>query len=69
MLLPSLSMVFDGSGPLVKQCDGFNGSLWPMMECHLMVIFLGFSFMATYDEIENTVFSIFKISRKCAGTK
>ena len=28
MLLPSLSMVFDGSGPLVKRCDGFNGSLW-----------------------------------------
>ena len=28
MLLPSLSMVFDGSGPLVKQCDGFDGSLW-----------------------------------------
>ena len=21
-------MVFDGSGPLVKRCDGFNGSLW-----------------------------------------
>ena len=28
MLLPSLSMVFNGSGPLVKRCDGFNGSLW-----------------------------------------
>ena len=31
ILLPSassLSMVFDGSGPLVKRCDGFNGSLW-----------------------------------------
>ena len=28
MLLPSLSMVFDGSGPLVKRCDGFDGSLW-----------------------------------------
>ena len=28
MLLPSLLMVFDGSGPLVKQCDGFDGSLW-----------------------------------------
>ena len=22
------SMVFYGSGPLVKRCDGFNGSLW-----------------------------------------
>ena len=22
-------MVFDGSGPLVKQCNGFDGSLWP----------------------------------------
>ena len=21
-------MVFDGSGPLVKRCDGFDGSLW-----------------------------------------
>ena len=28
MLLPSLSMVFDGSGPLVNRCDGFDGSLW-----------------------------------------
>ena len=28
MLLPSLSMVFDGSGALVKRCDGFDGSLW-----------------------------------------
>ena len=28
MLLPSLSMVFDGSGPLVKRCDGFDGSSW-----------------------------------------
>ena len=28
MLLPSRSMVFGGSRPLVKQCDGFNGSLW-----------------------------------------
>ena len=28
MLLPSLSMVFDGFGPLVKRCDGFDGSLW-----------------------------------------
>ena len=28
MLLPSLSMVFDGSWPLVKRCDGFDGSLW-----------------------------------------
>ena len=27
-LLPSLSMVFDGSGPLAKRCDGFDGSLW-----------------------------------------
>ena len=31
MLLPSLSMVFDGSGPLVKRCDGFDGSLWSNM--------------------------------------
>ena len=21
-------MVFDGTGPLVKRCDGFDGSLW-----------------------------------------
>ena len=28
VLLPLLSMVFDGSGVLVKQCDGFDGSLW-----------------------------------------
>ena len=28
ILLPSLSMVFDGSGPLVKRCNGFDGSLW-----------------------------------------
>ena len=28
VLLPSLSMVFDGFGPLVKRCDGFDGSLW-----------------------------------------
>ena len=28
ILLPSLLMVFDGSGPLVKRCDGFDGSLW-----------------------------------------
>ena len=28
IFLPSLSMVFDGSGPLVKRCDGFDGSLW-----------------------------------------
>ena len=27
ILLPSLSMVFDGSRPLVKRCDGFDGSL------------------------------------------
>ena len=28
ILIQSLSMVFDGSGPLVKRCDGFDGSLW-----------------------------------------
>ena len=28
IFLPSLSMVFDGSGPLVERCDGFDGSLW-----------------------------------------
>ena len=28
IFLPSLSMVFDGSGPLVGRCDGFDGSLW-----------------------------------------
>ena len=32
ILLPSLSMVFDGSGPLVKRCDGFDGSLWSTTE-------------------------------------
>ena len=31
MLLPSLSMVFDGSGPLVKRCDGFDESLWSIL--------------------------------------
>ena len=30
IVLPSLSMVFDGFGPLVKRCDGFDGSLWSM---------------------------------------
>ena len=25
-------MVFDGSGPLVKRCDGFDGSLWSNYE-------------------------------------
>merc|ERR1712074_253086 len=28
IFLPSLSMVFDGSGPLVERCNGFDGSLW-----------------------------------------
>ena len=28
IFLPSLSMVFDGSGPLVKQFDGFDWSSW-----------------------------------------
>ena len=28
ILLPLLSMVFNGYGPLVKRCDGFDGSLW-----------------------------------------
>jgi len=28
IFLPSLSMVFDGSGPLVQRCDGFDGSSW-----------------------------------------
>ena len=32
ILLPSLSMVFDGFGPLVKRCDGFDGSLWSNYE-------------------------------------
>ena len=32
MLLPLLSMVFDGSGPLVKRCDGFDGSLWSTLK-------------------------------------
>ena len=32
IFLPSLSMVFDGSGPLVKRCDGFDGSLWSRLE-------------------------------------
>ena len=27
ILLPSLSMVYDGKGPLVKRCDDFDGSL------------------------------------------
>ena len=28
IFLPSHSMVFNGSGPLVKRCDGFDGSSW-----------------------------------------
>ena len=28
IMLPLLSMVFDGYGPLVKQSDGFDGALW-----------------------------------------
>ena len=37
MLLPSLSMVFDGSGPLVKRCHGFDGSLWSTaLKCSLL---------------------------------
>ena len=36
ILLPSLSMVFDGSGPLVKRCDGFDGSLWSRKEYRIM---------------------------------
>ena len=35
ILLPSLSMVFDGSGPLVKRCDGFDGSLWSKCDAQL----------------------------------
>ena len=35
MLLPSLSMVFDGSGPLVKRCDGFDGSSWSRPNCQM----------------------------------
>ena len=31
ILLPLLSMVFNGSGPLVKRWNGFNGSLWSML--------------------------------------
>ena len=38
ILLPSLSMVFDGSGPLVKRCDGFDGSLWSRRECGFLSI-------------------------------
>ena len=34
MLLPSLSMDFDGSGPLVKRCDGFDGLLWSKTDNH-----------------------------------
>ena len=28
VLLPSISTVFDGFGPFVKRCDGFDRSLW-----------------------------------------
>ena len=35
IFLPSLSMVFDGSGPLVKRCDGFGGSFRSI--CHVFV--------------------------------
>ena len=27
-----LAMVFDGFGPLVKRCDGFDGSSWSKLE-------------------------------------
>ena len=37
MLLPSLSMVFDGSGPLVKRCNGFDGSLWSNLQRRMVV--------------------------------
>ena len=33
ILLPSLSMVFVGFAPLVKRCDGFDGSLWSIVVC------------------------------------
>ena len=36
IFLPSLSMVFDGSGPLVKRCDGFDGSLWSSVAAEVM---------------------------------
>ena len=37
ILYPSLSMVFNGSGSLVKRCYGFDGSLWSKhtWECKL----------------------------------
>ena len=33
-------MVFDGSRPLVKRCDGFDGSLWSNLEQLLTISFL-----------------------------
>ena len=39
IFLPSLSMVFDGSGPLVKRCDGFDGLLWSIKK-HKQEMFL-----------------------------
>ena len=32
VLLPSLSMVFNDFGPLVKQCNGFDGSSWSILK-------------------------------------
>ena len=33
-----VSMVFDGSGPLVKRCDGFDGSLWSNCHAQLSIV-------------------------------
>ena len=35
IFLPLLSMVFDGSGPLVERCDGFDGLSWSRCYLHL----------------------------------
>ncbi len=40
IFLPSLSMVFDGSGPLVQRCDGFDGSSWCESESESITSFL-----------------------------
>ena len=47
ILLSLLSMVFDGSGPLVKRCDGFDGSLWSTLVI-IYAVLSHFDFVAKF---------------------
>ena len=54
MLLPSLSMVFDGSGSLVKRCDGFDGSLWSNLYSHIICIgILAFLIQSCFNNVNS----------------